>query len=88
MTGELGPSPAALAALTELPDLTRAPEPNSTTLQRALADRYELPAEAFLVGPGVASLLHGLVARHAAATPGPVVYSSPSFHLYRQLAAD
>jgi histidinol-phosphate aminotransferase len=80
-----GPSPAALAMLTTPPDLTAAPDPDSRLLRQALAEHYRLPPEAFVVGPGVASLLHGTVSR-AAAAGNHVVYSVPSFHLYQLLA--
>lgn len=87
-TGSFGPSPAALAAITRVPDLSAAPDPHSARLREALARRYALPPEAFVVGAGTASLLHHLVARTAASGGGETVYSDPSFHLYASLTRD
>jgi histidinol-phosphate aminotransferase len=86
-TPTVAASPAAVAALHTGVDLSTRPDPHSATLRAALADRYDIPADAFLVGPGAAALLHGTVARHAALRPTvPLVYSQPSFELYQQLA--
>lgn len=83
-----GPSPAAVAAAATA-DVTRPPDPDSTRLRHALSRHYRLPSDAFVVGPGVASLLHGVIARRAAGGHRRrVVYSAPSFHLYAQLARD
>ncbi|MBN1173783.1 MAG: aminotransferase class I/II-fold pyridoxal phosphate-dependent enzyme [Micromonosporaceae bacterium] len=79
-------SPAALAALAAPVDLSVAPPRDAVGLRVAIAARYRVPVEAVLVGPGVASLLHGLVARCASAG-GEIVHSAPSFALYPQLAA-
>lgn len=75
-------------ALLPLPDLSRAPDPHSTRLRAALAEHYGLPADAFLVGPGTAALLRGLVSRHLVrhGPAGRVVHSAPAFPLYGQLA--
>lgn len=81
-------SPAALAALAELPNLSAAPDPYSAGLRATLAARYGLPPEAFVVGVGAAGLLHHLIARAASRGPGEVVYSDPSFHLYAALTRD
>jgi histidinol-phosphate aminotransferase len=69
-TGAPGPSPSALVGITPPPDLTTAPEPHSASLRHALADRYSLPPEAFVVCAGTASLLHHLVARSSASGGG------------------
>ncbi|WP_018909240.1 aminotransferase class I/II-fold pyridoxal phosphate-dependent enzyme [Salinispora arenicola] len=87
-TSTYGPSPVGLAGITAPPDLTTAPEPHSASLRHALADRYSLPPEAFVVGADTAILLHHLVARAAASGGGETVYSEPSCHLYRSLTVD
>ncbi|MBF9132736.1 aminotransferase class I/II-fold pyridoxal phosphate-dependent enzyme [Plantactinospora sp. S1510] len=83
-----GPPPDALAAITRPPDLTTGPGSRSASLRNALADRYSVPPEAFVVGAGTASLLHHLIAQAAVSGGGETVYSQPSFHLYATLTHD
>lgn len=87
-TSICGTSPVGFAGITPPSDLTTAPEPHSAGLRHALADRYSLPPEAFVVGAGTAGLLHHLVARAAASGGGETVYSEPSYRLYRSLTVD
>lgn len=83
---ELGPSPAAVAALRSYSDLNALPDPHSGHLRAALGWRYGLAPEAFVVGPGATSLMHGMVAR-AAARGASLVHSRPSYALYAHLAS-
>ncbi len=81
------PLPAVLeAARRALEDVNRYPDPHSTRLRRALADRYEIPANRVAVGNGSCDVL--LAAGEALLEPGAeLVYAWPSFSIYPHLAA-
>ncbi|MEV4625701.1 histidinol-phosphate transaminase [Micromonospora sp. NPDC049523] len=80
----LAAAPGAVQAVNRFVEVNRPPEADSASLCGEIGRYYGLPRDAVLVGPGTASLLHGIVARHAPAG-GSVVFSEPSFFLYRWL---
>ena len=81
------PIPAVVDAITRaLPGLNRYPDPASTELRAALADRYGVPRERIAVGNGSCDVL--LAAGQALLEPGAeLVYAWPSFSEYPHLAA-
>ncbi len=57
----LGPSPLAIRAITEgLPTLRHYPDPDCQVLRSALAERWALPPDRFVIGNGSAELIHVL----------------------------
>lgn len=81
------PLPAVLeAASRAVARAHRYPDPSSSALRRALANRYEVPANRIAVGNGSCDVL--LAAGEALLEPGAeVVYAWPSFSVYPHLAA-
>ncbi len=81
------PLPAVLAAAGRaLEGANRYPDPHSSRLRHALADRYEIPVGRVAVGNGSCDVL--LAAGEALLEPGAeVVYAWPSFSIYPHLAA-
>jgi histidinol-phosphate aminotransferase len=70
----------------EMRTLNRYPDPDKTTLRRALADRFEIAPSRVAVGNGSCELL--LSAAEALLEPGAeIVYAWPSFSIYPHLAA-
>lgn len=81
--GPVGPVLDRIAAAG--PELNRYPEQDSSTLRRALADRYELPVARIAAGNGSCEIL--LAAAEALLEPGTeVVTAWPSFSMYAHLA--
>lgn len=55
----LGPSPSALQAIRAgLPQIVHYPDPDCVALRQALADRWRLPPDRFLVGNGSSELIY------------------------------
>jgi histidinol-phosphate aminotransferase len=81
------PLPEVVAAAQRaLEGANRYPDPTNGALRRALADRYEVPANRIAIGNGSCDLL--LTAGEALLEPGAeLVYAWPSFSVYPQLAA-
>ena len=81
------PIPAVIEAITgALGGLNRYPDPTSSALRAALADRYGVPAGRIAIGNGSCDVL--LAAGDALLEPGAeVVYAWPSFSVYPHLAA-
>ena len=77
-----GPSPAVLEAIAAAgASVNRYPDPASTALVAALADRVGFPADAIVVGTGSVALCQQLVT--AAAGPGDeVIFAWRSFEAY------
>ncbi|MHB1469283.1 MAG: pyridoxal phosphate-dependent aminotransferase [Solirubrobacteraceae bacterium] len=66
--------------------LNRYPDPTSSTLKRALSDRYGVPSSRIAIGNGSCDIL--LAAGEALLEPGAeLVYAWPSFSVYPHLAA-
>ena len=81
-----GPSPKALAALANLPDVHIYPDPEATPLRQALSGVTGVPKERLLAGAGADELID-LVFR-AVLSPGDgVVDCPPSFGMYPFSAA-
>jgi histidinol-phosphate aminotransferase len=81
------PLPEVVEAITHaLARANRYPDPSAWDLRRALADRYEVPANHIAIGNGSCDIL--LAAGEALLEPGAeVVYAWPSFSVYPHLAA-
>jgi histidinol-phosphate aminotransferase len=83
----VAPSPAAVAAaIAAAHRVASAPDPHSGALRSVIAGRHHIDPDSVLVGPGSASLIHGLIARAAAVGSGHnAVLSHPTFAAYRLL---
>ncbi len=81
------PLPAVREAVAEaLAGVNRYPDPSNTRLRKALADRYDVPANRIAIGNGSCDIL--LAAGEALLEPGAeVIYAWPSFSVYPHLAA-
>jgi histidinol-phosphate aminotransferase len=78
--------PVAEAARLAVLGANRYPDPSYSALRRALADRYDMPAERIALGAGSCDVL--LAAGDALLEPGAeVVYAWPAFSVYPHLAA-
>jgi histidinol-phosphate aminotransferase len=76
--------PVVEAARRAVIGANRYPDPSSSQLRQALADRYSVPVDRIAVGVGSCDLL--LAAGAALLEPGAeVVYAWPSFSIYRNL---
>lgn len=79
----LGPSPKALAALTdELPSLHRYPDGGAYRLRGALADRWKLTPDHIILGNGSDEIL-GLLARTFLAPGDEAVMADQTFVIYK-----
>ncbi len=82
---QLGPSPAALAAACSA-DLGRYPDPQSSALRRALAERHGVEERQVWVGNGASELLW--LAAHCWLQPGDrALIIGPTYGEYRRAAA-
>ncbi|MGB3311847.1 MAG: histidinol-phosphate transaminase [Nodosilinea sp.] len=83
------PSPRVIEALrqVEVEQLRRYPDPFARSFCQAIADVLGVPADWIIVGNGSDDLLNLLVRACADNAARPIVYPTPTYVLYRTLAA-
>lgn len=83
------PSPQAMAVLRQIDQewLRRYPDPYSRDFCAAVSDALGIPAEWVIVGNGSDDVLNILVRACAEGTDRPIVYPTPTYVLYKTLAA-
>ncbi len=83
------PSPQAMAVLRQIDHewLRRYPDPYSRDFCAAVSEALGIPAEWVIVGNGSDDVLNMLVRACAEGTDRPIVYPTPTYVLYKTLAA-
>lgn len=83
------PSPKAMAVLRDFDGelLRRYPHPYAQAFREAVADELEVPTDWIVVGNGSDDILNIIIRACAEDSERPVVYPTPTYVLYRTLAA-
>ncbi|MEL7520654.1 MAG: histidinol-phosphate transaminase [Cyanobacteria bacterium J06553_1] len=83
------PSPKVIAALANLKGerLRRYPDPLATEFRQAVSDTFRIPTDWIIAGNGSDDLLTLIVRACAQGSQRPLAYPTPTYVLYRTLAA-